>query len=140
MKMRLVFLFIALLVVFFSNCTSQNSLCNFSKTQSQTSYDNLVEAVLMKKSCGATTSDSYHLFLHSVGDKIDMDAPVFVADKVQSLNISWVDADQLLISYESARIFQFTNFRDVNQSGALRRVITIIEKQHLIHPSHPIKK
>lgn len=109
------------------SCSDNSSLCHFEKVESKLSHDKSVEAVIMKKNCGATTSDAYHVFISSADDVIDEENPIFISDKTTGLKISWAAEHQLLITYDAARIFKFVNFWYPNKSGADRQLVSIIE-------------
>ncbi len=79
---------------------------------------------MLQRDCGATTSYSYMLFIVPVGQEVDGEKPVFVADNVKNLNFKWIKPKLLNISYDEARIFEFSNFK---QSKELDNFSYVVE-------------
>lgn len=75
-----------------------------------TSPDNKVDAVLVERNVGATTSYSYHVYIVPKGTKVKRGHEKFIADKVSHIKIEWLQSKLLQISYEQARIFHYSNF------------------------------
>jgi len=77
------------------------------------SPDNKVDAVLVETFGGATVANGYKIFVVLPGRKIadeESHYSRFTADHTRNLDIKWTQEKRLLISYDKARIFQFTNF------------------------------
>ena len=74
------------------------------------SPDGKLDLVVTTTDGGATTSVGYHLNLVPRGDTVDLDDSNFVADKVYALTAEWVDSTNVIIRFENARIFHFSNF------------------------------
>jgi hypothetical protein len=90
--------------------------CQQEEVYRKTSPDGAVDFVVVKKDCGATTSVSNMVYIVKKGDSIRKQELVFLADKVQDLEVIWTKPKHLLIDYSEARIFSYTNFwnsRDV---------------------------
>lgn len=88
----------------------ESSLCEEIESLRKSSGDKSVEFVLVKKSCGATTSNSEMLYIVQTGMDVDDQHPVLVMDRSNNLNIQWLNNKLLEVSYSSGRIFSFTNF------------------------------
>jgi hypothetical protein len=86
------------------------SPCTETQAERVKSTDGKVEAVLVKKNCGATTSESFNVFIVGSGNKTEEKDLIFSADHVDGFSLSWRDTKFLEIRYKQARIFQFTNF------------------------------
>ena len=89
--------------------------------------DGRVEAVLKKKDCGATTSIAYSVVIVPTGGT-SQEEPIFVADKATALDLGWSADRKLLITYESARIFSFTNFWQSREMDNFNYVVAIEER------------
>jgi hypothetical protein len=90
--------------------------CQQAEAYRKTSPDGAVDVVVVRKDCGATTSVSNMIYIVKKGDSVRKQELVFLADKVQDLEVTWTKPKQLLINYSEARIFNYTNFwnsRDV---------------------------
>jgi hypothetical protein len=77
------------------------------------SPDNKVDAVLVESGGGATVANGHEVFLVLPGKKITdipSDYSCFTADHTRKPDIEWTQNKRLLISYDKARIFRFTNF------------------------------
>ncbi|MEP6683908.1 MAG: hypothetical protein ABJA35_11635 [Parafilimonas sp.] len=91
------------------------------------SFDKKVEAVLIETNGGATSSFGNAVFLVVPGKKItqdDLKYAIFNADHYQKIDIKWQANKQLLISYNKARIFNYTNFW---QSGEIDNWNYVVE-------------
>ena len=75
------------------------------------SPDMVVDAIVWTRDVGATASTSYEVYILPKGSKeIKNQEPLFIADHVEKINISWREQGCLEIHYTKARIFKFTNF------------------------------
>lgn len=110
-------------VLFIASC-SQSNLCGSDEQFRVKSVNNDFESVVIKENCGATTSFSYKVFIVKRGESVEESNEVFLADHVEGLDVSWVSATSLLITYEQARIFFFKNFSFVSGKS-----ISIVEKK-----------
>jgi hypothetical protein len=83
------------------------------------SDDKKVEAVLVETGTGATSGSSPKVFIVKPGTKITIDNlnySVFTCDhSAGEVKILWKANKQLLITYNKARIFHFTNFWNSNE-------------------------
>lgn len=100
------------------------------------SPDGAVEAIIVEGSAGATDGFSSRVYLVLPGTEYSNKLPMFDpkrtivrADGVNGLTIVWKDSKTLEIRYQSARIFQFTNFvdRTDSQQKMTRYNIRLIE-------------
>ena len=92
------------------------------------SPDGEVDAVLMKSDGGATTSFSYSLFLLPKGTsrkKLSLDYSQLIADRAESLKITWIENKILQIDCKSARIFRFSNFWQSKEIQDYRYIVEI---------------
>ena len=100
--------------------------CQEKEIYRKTSQDGVVDAVLVERDCGATTSVSSMIYIVKKGDTIKKQNIlslfrktqnlVFVAEHARDLEVIWTKPKLLSISYAEARIFSYTNFwnsRDV---------------------------
>ncbi len=112
------------------------------------SPDKKVDAVLIEREGGATVANSNRVFLVLPGKKVtedDLDLSQFTADHTQNVDIEWEHNQQLLIKYEKARIFNFSNFwqakevEDWNHVVELRLQCTSTDGQLSETDKHPMK-
>jgi hypothetical protein len=73
------------------------------------SPDSLVDAVVMEQT-GALTDTFYRVHIVPVNGKQKEGHEIFRADGIRNLNVNWPHPKLLVISYDKARIFQFSNF------------------------------
>jgi hypothetical protein len=94
------------------------------------SRDGRVEAVLITRDAGATTSAASHLFIVPKGGKVGKDdKAVFIADNVEGLRIQWAGDRHLTVEYQKARIFGFTNFWSSQRLDNFKYEVRITENQ-----------
>lgn len=96
-----------LFVLVLSGCSST---CSDEVQESTISPSQKTEYLQIRRNCGATTGYSHHIYIIPTGQPYDKYEPVLTADKVSLMTAKWEDPRMLKISYESARIFHFTNF------------------------------
>jgi hypothetical protein len=65
--------------------------CQQEEVFRHTSPDKIVDTVLIKKNCGATTSTNNLVFIVPYGESIEDHTPVFTADHVVDLEVEWVN-------------------------------------------------
>lgn len=94
---------------FLVGCDAEN-LCSESTNKTLESPSGESKAVVVKRDCGATTSEVYLVYIFNADEQPAEKNAVFKSDKTEALSISWQDDRNLIISYKSARIFNFTNF------------------------------
>jgi hypothetical protein len=88
-----------------------------------------VDAVVTKSNCGGTTDYSYRVSIVQAGNApIDSDV-IFLADKAEGLGITWRAPKELMISYDKARIFRFTNFWSVKEIDNFQYIVSVVEMQ-----------
>jgi len=113
--------------------------CNEFELKRIASPDDQVEAVLVKKDCGATTSESLNVFIVNKGGKTEEKDLVFQADHIMDFSLSWRKAKFLEMRYRQGRIFQFTNFwqsKDVdNFSYVVEIRETPLSQSHVLSAS-----
>ena len=98
-------------------------LCGSTELSRTASDAGDVEAVVIERSCGATTGFNYRVHVVPKGAPAEERDMVFLADKVENLKVTWQGGDQLLITYDQAKIFFFRNFSTVYD-----RKISIVER------------
>ena len=103
-------------------------LCGSRVEQKIVSPDKKINLFIRKKDCGATTSAVFSVFVSNETKIQNKDKPIFVADKVESINISWINSNTALVEYDSARIFSFQNFW-VKQIKGTYVEISILERR-----------
>jgi hypothetical protein len=103
------FIVIFLLIVVIYSCGFA-SPCQETEAQRSLSPDGKVEAILVKKNCGATTSESFNVFIVAIGNNAKKKDLIFKADHLDGFTLSWRDSRFLEIKYKQARIFYFMNF------------------------------
>ncbi|MBZ9611390.1 hypothetical protein [Rheinheimera maricola] len=82
-------------------------------------------AIHVVKNCGATTGFAHQIYIVVPGTKYADANPIFVADKVDNLAVAWLGERALEISYDSARIFNFTNFWQSSEVDNFEYVIKV---------------
>lgn len=107
----------------------KNDLCVGEEISRITSPDKEVDAVVMKGNCGATTSYSYRIYVVQAGRTPVEHDMIFLADKAEDVRVSWQAQRKLLISYQEARIFKFTNFWSSRDLDNFQYVVTVVEVQ-----------
>lgn len=104
------------------------------------SPDGRLEAVLTQSNAGATTSFKYRIYITIPGTDFRGQESLFVGDKLRNKSnhdlplIHWNESHELLISYDSAQVYQFKNFwrsRQVDNGMFVVRV-SLIETGGLI--------
>lgn len=123
-------LLVAIFILFFFGC----HVIDEQEIERIESPDGKVDAVLIVKNGGATTSLTYEVFIVPRGGVVRKKSlPVFIADKVINLRAKWLRAKLIEISYTDARIFKYKNFwqhRDVEQ---FKYEVKIIETELPAH-------
>lgn len=117
---------LAIAPLIFSGCST--SLCESVTMSRQTSIDGRLDARLIQESCGATTGYVYKVYISLHGAEEKGNA-VFVADKTKGLKISWEAEKRLLISYDRARIFNYTNFWQSKDIDNFSYIVSITEQR-----------
>jgi len=102
--------------------------CLYEEVSRETSTDGLVDALIMKINCGATTDYSYKVYIVPKGTKPN-ENHVYLSDKTNSLEISWVAPKSLLITYDNARIFEYTNFWQSKNVENFKYIVSITESR-----------
>ncbi|MFT7337232.1 MAG: hypothetical protein ACI92B_000553 [Marinobacter maritimus] len=126
--MKFIYLILLTVVLMFSGCGGSN-LCITQEIDRRPSPDDLVEAVLLKSDCGATTDYSYRVYIVPVGGEPTEKHLIFLADKVEKINVSWLDQRELKIAYDNARIFQFRNFSQPLEAEGVEYAISISDTE-----------
>jgi hypothetical protein len=104
-----------------SGC-SDPDLCNTERVAFHASPDQIVQAVVVRTNCGATTSYAYKVHMALVGEDTAETDAFFVADDVDSIEIRWRSPQHLEIAYNTARIFKFRNFWNLEYPGTREMV------------------
>jgi len=89
------------------------------------SSDSRVDAVLAENESGATTPVGMAVYIVKHGKKISSEDAGFKCDHYSQIQISWSANKQLLISYNRARIFGFTNFWEDNEVDKFKYVVEV---------------
>lgn len=121
--------FLYFAIVFLLWSCSYIDPCRQVEVLRKPSQDGLVAFVVVQRDCGATTSVATSVFVVRTGGGTDKARPIFKADHVEGLEVSWESPRHLGIRYEKARIFNYTNFwlsRDVEH---FEYVVAIREQQ-----------
>lgn len=113
----------------------KDPLCSNQEVARQSSPDEIVDAMVLKTDCGATTSYSYRVFITPRGESPISDE-IFLADKVENLNIFWISPKSLLITYTGARIFTFKNFWQSKEINNSQYVVSITEQKRTDQGNH----
>lgn len=74
-------------------------------------------ATLVKASAGATTSNTFELFVTPVGQHHEEEDLVFRADKTEPVSVTWLNSSSIEICYVKAQIWQYTNFASIRLDG-----------------------
>ncbi len=87
-------------------------LCDEQLKSSYISPSESYMANVVSKDCGATTSEALSIFVaRNQGEWSPHEYDqVMLMDKVNGLSLSWKSDKQLFIEYDSARVFEFSNF------------------------------
>jgi hypothetical protein len=102
--------------IFLLSGCSAFSLCEDKELLRITSPNNKIDAVMIRRNCGATTAYSYRIYLVYRGERVpkgwinEKSGLIFVADHVEGESIQWIESNLLEIKYKRARIFEFKNF------------------------------
>jgi len=110
-------------------CENSN-LCVDDEIGRVPSPDKRVEAVITNGNCGATTSYSYRVSVVQAGKAPVESDTVFLADKTDSVIVSWEASKKLMISYKEARIFNFTNFWSSKEVDNFHYIVSVVEARH----------
>lgn len=120
-------IFFASLASMLTSCDNP-SLCSNDEILRKSSPDKVVDAVIVKKNCGATTSSSYSIFIVPSESEV-FDQHVFLSDKTDNLKITWATNKQLSIVYNKARIFEYTNFWQSSKIENFKYIVEISESK-----------
>ena len=101
--------------------------CSRKEVSRVTSPDGKVDSVVIKIDCGATTSESYNVFIVGNGMAVKESDLVFQADHMEDISISWREPPLLIVKYTKARIFQFRNFWSSKDVDDFNHVVEIHE-------------
>lgn len=106
-----------------------NDLCVGDEISRVLSPDKRVDAVVTKGNCGATTSYSYQVSVVQAGKAPVESDIIFLADKAESVSVSWQAPKKLVISYKEARIFKFTSFWSSKDLDNFQYIVSVVEVQ-----------
>ncbi len=115
------------IIAFLFSCNSLNP-CVEKEIFRKTSQDNTVDVVILTKDCGATTSVNKSVYIVPKGELVKDIAPIFLADHVSNLEAKWMKPKFLIITYNKARIFEFTNFWSSKKVNNFLYEVTIREE------------
>ena len=133
---KLIILILFSFPISLASCSSDNSNIaggNTSLTELKriASLDNKVEAVLVATNSGATVATGNLVFVVLPGKKISNDderLSLFRADHCSGLDIESNQNQQLLIKYDKARIFSYSNFWQVQELNNWDYVVEVVLK------------
>lgn len=108
MKSTGFFLFSTLLLISCQKSTSTSTVSENEITR-VISPDSLVDAVVVEQT-NALTDTFYRVHIVPLNGKQKEGHEIFRADGIIDLNVKWLHPKLLEISYDKARIFQFSNF------------------------------
>jgi hypothetical protein len=114
--------FLLLISILLSACTE---LCSDEVISQAVDLEKKTAAIHLVRNCGATTGYAHQIYIVALGATYDDATPIFVADKVDNLAITWSGKRTLEISYDSARIFNFTNFWQSSEVDNFQYVIKV---------------
>ena len=117
-----------LLSIIFTGCDRLTG-CQQQEVLRVKSPDQQVEAIVVERDCGATTSASKSIFLAPTGMEPNSDSPVFFADKIDGLDVQWQGSKVLAVEYTQARIHSFTNFWAVRELDNFEYEVKIVERE-----------
>ena len=89
--------------------------CTEEEVYRITSLDSNVDAIIVDKNCGATTSILREIYIVPKGDSVNNQKPIFRAEKANYLKIEWVGHKQLEISYKKARVLETNHIWSSNE-------------------------
>ena len=89
------------------------------------SPDGVVDAVVIRKNFGATTSYAYQVYVVQTGAKPEEGKQNFVADRANGLTVKWEQTRSLAIVFSEARIFEFSNFWTSREVEEFRYVVEL---------------
>jgi hypothetical protein len=104
--------------------------CQQTEVLRKNSPDKVVDLVVVEKDCGATTAVSTLVFIVPAGKSTDEFNPIFKADHVDGLNVSWGAPNKMDIAYKRARIFSYTNFWQSRYVQNFNYIVSIREYQN----------
>jgi len=128
MEIRYLAIVIIFATLFSCNNIHKNSVDLPKELKRVSSPDKKVDAVLVETNGGATTPFGNAVFLVLPRKKINQDDlkyAIFNADHYQNIDIKWEANKQLLISYNKARIFTYTNFWQTDEIENWNYVVEI---------------
>ena len=115
-------LFLSLISILLSACTE---MCSDEVISQAVNLEKKTAAIHVVKNCGATTGYAHQIYIVVPGTSYHDAKPIFVADKVDNLAVTWSGKRTLEISYDSARIFNFTNFWQSSEVDNFQYVIKV---------------
>lgn len=115
-------LFISSISILLSACADP---CGNEVISQAVNLEKKTAAIHVVKNCGATTGYAHQIYIVVPGTDYDDAKPIFVADKVDNLAVTWSSERTLEISYDSARIFNFTNFWQSSEVDNFQYVIKV---------------
>lgn len=124
--MRISRIAILISIIFLSNGCNDNSVCSQKEISRKSSPDNIVDALVVQENCGATTSYSYKVYIVPNGEKPSNNF-VFLSDKTDKLEVSWLSSKSLSITYAKARIFEYRNFWQSRKIDNSNYIVSIYE-------------
>jgi hypothetical protein len=112
-----------------TNGCREGNLCVDEEVGRKRLTGSIIEAVIVKRNCGATADNSFQVFIIPAGES-DLGESIFLADQVENISISWESKKNLIISYDKARIFQFRNFWQSSEVDNFQTTISIVERSN----------
>lgn len=113
-----------------------SSLCSEVEANRIQSPSKIVDAVVVEKDCGATTSLAKYLSIVPSGKSSPSSGPVAILDRNDDLSVRWIDTACLLVTYNAARIHDFSNHAYVRtENNLLEFGVLLVAKSWSVTPS-----
>lgn len=89
------------------------------------SPDGAIDAVVTEWSGDATVGVVHRVFLTPKGAAVTPGAEGFRADRVKGLAVRWTGPDHVVLAFEEARVFHFSNFWNAREIESFRRTVAL---------------
>ncbi len=118
---------LGVICILISSC-DRLSGCREDITEKLVSPDTKVTVFQIERNCGATTSVLKSVYL-APSNNLDSKQIIFSADRVDRLQVSWLENRKLEIKYVDARISDFQNFWISRELDNFSYEVRIIERK-----------
>lgn len=119
----LVITIIGVITIFLLFKLTTDSMCLDTELKTIISPNKLHYATLIRGSCGAFDSYTYSIFITK--KEKDYKNPIYIAKRVDDLNLTWINNKLFLISYKKADVLKFSNRWfdfDIKQDNSLYEI------------------